>query len=45
MTWCLVGEPSSTTTIGDVIKNGRRGSLNGIKSDWGARSCRLSTIG
>lgn len=28
MTWCLVGEPSSTTVIGDVIKNGRRGSLN-----------------
>ena len=28
MTWCLVGEPSSTATIGDVIKNGRRGSLN-----------------
>lgn len=28
--WCLVGEPSSTTTLGDVIKNGRRGSLNGI---------------
>ncbi len=28
MTWCLVGEPSSTNTIGDVIKNGRRGSLN-----------------
>ncbi|KZZ61708.1 MAG: succinyl-diaminopimelate desuccinylase [Oleiphilaceae bacterium] len=26
--WCLVGEPSSTTTLGDVIKNGRRGSLN-----------------
>ena len=25
--WCLVGEPSSTTTLGDVIKNGRRGSL------------------
>jgi len=25
--WCLVGEPSSTNTIGDVIKNGRRGSL------------------
>jgi len=25
--WCLVGEPSSTETIGDVIKNGRRGSL------------------
>lgn len=25
--WCLVGEPSSTTLVGDVIKNGRRGSL------------------
>jgi len=25
--WCLVGEPSSTNTLGDVIKNGRRGSL------------------
>ncbi|SFX20149.1 succinyl-diaminopimelate desuccinylase [Marinospirillum alkaliphilum] len=25
--WCLVGEPSSTTQVGDVIKNGRRGSL------------------
>lgn len=27
--WCLVGEPSSTDKVGDVIKNGRRGSLNG----------------
>jgi len=26
--WCLVGEPSSTAVTGDVIKNGRRGSLN-----------------
>lgn len=26
--WCLVGEPSSTKTLGDIIKNGRRGSLN-----------------
>lgn len=25
--WCLVGEPSSTDKLGDVIKNGRRGSL------------------
>jgi len=25
--WCLVGEPTSSTTVGDVIKNGRRGSL------------------
>ncbi len=27
MTWCLVGEPSSTSKTGDTIKNGRRGSL------------------
>jgi succinyl-diaminopimelate desuccinylase len=27
--WCLVGEPSSTVTVGDVIKNGRRGSITG----------------
>lgn len=27
--WCLIGEPSSTKTLGDVIKNGRRGSLHG----------------
>jgi succinyl-diaminopimelate desuccinylase len=25
--WCLVGEPSSSKVTGDVIKNGRRGSL------------------
>lgn len=30
ITWCLVGEPTSTNVVGDVIKNGRRGSLNGI---------------
>lgn len=30
MQWCIVGEPSSTTLVGDVIKNGRRGSLGGI---------------
>ena len=29
ITWCLVGEPSSSQQLGDVIKNGRRGSLNG----------------
>ena len=26
--WCVVGEPSSTTVLGDLVKNGRRGSLN-----------------
>lgn len=25
--FCLVGEPSSTNEVGDVVKNGRRGSL------------------
>jgi succinyl-diaminopimelate desuccinylase len=33
--WCLVGEPSSTREIGDVVKNGRRGSLG----------CQLKIIG
>ncbi len=33
--WCLVGEPSSTNNVGDVIKNGRRGSLG----------CNLKIIG
>ena len=28
--WCLVGEPSSTEALGDVIKNGRRGSLGAV---------------
>jgi len=27
--WCLVGEPSSEKKVGDVVKNGRRGSLGG----------------
>ena len=27
--WCLVGEPSSSESVGDVVKNGRRGSLGG----------------
>ena len=26
---CLLGEPTSQATLGDTIKNGRRGSLNG----------------
>ncbi len=33
--WCIVGEPSSSNTVGDVIKNGRRGSLG----------CRLAIKG
>lgn len=29
ITWCIVGEPSSTSLLGDTVKNGRRGSLTG----------------
>ena len=28
--WCVVGEPSSSAALGDVVKNGRRGSLGGV---------------
>jgi succinyl-diaminopimelate desuccinylase len=27
--YCIVGEPTSNATLGDVIKNGRRGSMSG----------------
>jgi succinyl-diaminopimelate desuccinylase len=27
--YCLVGEPTSVKTLGDMVKNGRRGSLSG----------------
>jgi succinyl-diaminopimelate desuccinylase len=27
---CLVGEPTSEASLADIVKNGRRGSLNGI---------------
>jgi len=29
MDWCIVGEPTSSKAVGDIIKNGRRGSLSG----------------
>ncbi|NQZ79480.1 MAG: succinyl-diaminopimelate desuccinylase [Colwellia sp.] len=29
ITYCIVGEPSSTYKVGDVVKNGRRGSISG----------------
>jgi len=35
ITWCVVGEPSSTTRVGDTIKNGRRGSLSGTLEVFG----------
>ncbi|MCM5704109.1 succinyl-diaminopimelate desuccinylase [Larsenimonas salina] len=28
--YCIVGEPSSTERVGDVVKNGRRGSLGAV---------------
>jgi succinyl-diaminopimelate desuccinylase len=33
--YCIVGEPSSQTALGDTIKNGRRGSLNGWLTVFG----------
>jgi succinyl-diaminopimelate desuccinylase len=29
MDWCIVGEPTSVDALGDMLKNGRRGSLSG----------------
>ena len=29
MDYCIIGEPSSVTALGDTMKNGRRGSLSG----------------
>ena len=33
--FCLVGEPSSSNEIGDVIRNGRRGSITGHLTLYG----------
>lgn len=35
MDYCLVGEPSSQQRLGDTIKNGRRGSINGFLTVFG----------
>lgn len=35
--WCLIGEPSSTRRLGDVIKVGRRGSLSGMLTVHGVQ--------
>lgn len=35
ITWCLVGEPSSTAELGDAVKIGRRGSLSGDLTVFG----------
>ena len=33
--WCLVGEPTSSNELGDTVKVGRRGSLNGVATMQG----------
>ncbi|MEY1661464.1 succinyl-diaminopimelate desuccinylase [Isoalcanivorax beigongshangi] len=35
--WCLVGEPSSSARVGDVIKHGRRGSLSARLTVYGVQ--------
>ncbi|MEG3641167.1 succinyl-diaminopimelate desuccinylase [Magnetococcus sp. PR-3] len=37
MDYCLVGEPTSAGKLGDCIKNGRRGSVNGCLSIHGVQ--------
>ncbi|MGA8259349.1 MAG: succinyl-diaminopimelate desuccinylase [Arenicellales bacterium] len=35
--YCIVGEPSSSRTLGDTIRNGRRGSLSGSLTVFGVQ--------
>ena len=43
---CLVGEPTNPDALGDMIKIGRRGSLNGVITvDGHSRPCCLSRAG
>src|SRR6185436_13139716 len=38
---CLLGEPTSVSRLGDTIKNGRRGSLNGMLTVRGVQ-CHIA---
>jgi succinyl-diaminopimelate desuccinylase len=38
---CIVGEPTSVAVLGDTIKNGRRGSLNGVLTVHGVQ-CHIA---
>jgi succinyl-diaminopimelate desuccinylase len=38
---CILGEPTSTKQLGDTIKNGRRGSLNGVLTVSGVQ-CHIA---
>lgn len=35
--WCIVGEPSSTAEVGDIVRIGRRGSLSGSLEVFGTQ--------
>ena len=35
--WCVLGEPSSERTIGDIVRIGRRGSLSGMLTVHGVQ--------
>jgi succinyl-diaminopimelate desuccinylase len=38
---CIIGEPTSVSRLGDTIKNGRRGSLNGVLTVTGIQ-CHIA---
>ena len=37
LNWCIVGEPTAVNTMGDMVKNGRRGTLSGKLSVKGVQ--------
>jgi succinyl-diaminopimelate desuccinylase len=39
--YCIIGEPTSVDTLGDMIKNGRRGSLSGVLTVRGVQ-CHIA---
>jgi succinyl-diaminopimelate desuccinylase len=39
--FCVIGEPTSVDTLGDMIKNGRRGSLSGVLTVKGVQ-CHIA---
>jgi succinyl-diaminopimelate desuccinylase len=39
--YCVIGEPTSVDTLGDMIKNGRRGSLSGLLTVRGVQ-CHIA---
>jgi succinyl-diaminopimelate desuccinylase len=39
--FCVIGEPTSVDTLGDMVKNGRRGSLSGVLTVKGVQ-CHIA---